>query len=291
MGGTRLAGCSGVRGGAYSSQIARAIAARGARRSSLDPAARGRIKSAVPVPAQFAGGHPARPTFQALRIAVNDELAQLSTRCPTRGIPGARRTAGRDLVYSLEDRMSSASSAARARGCVCPPDLPICVCGHEPEAELLNRRPWLRRRAKSPPTHDQGPRTCAPPASWRSRPHDAISAHPAGRGTKSKPTARSNGHRGGAREQTHRAAPPAGRLPHGASPDPSAASPGRSRHRRGGGLAAPPGRLRARHFTPARWRRSRRLITGCSTGLSAGAYLIPILGVLLRASSRCRSRC
>src|ERR1700739_2792794 len=99
------------------------------------------IKSAVPVPAQFAGGHPAKRTFQALRVAVNDELTQLENALPKAWEllgPGGRLAA--ISFHSLEDRLGQRFLAARARGCICPPELPICVCGREPEAELLTRR-------------------------------------------------------------------------------------------------------------------------------------------------------
>jgi 16S rRNA (cytosine1402-N4)-methyltransferase len=126
----------------YASQIARAIA-RERSRSELDTtqALVELVKSAVPTPAQFAGGHPARRTFQALRIAVNDELAQLDGALPAAW--DLLRPAGRLAAisfHSLEDRRVKRFMVARARGCICPPDLPICVCGHEPEAELLTRR-------------------------------------------------------------------------------------------------------------------------------------------------------
>ena len=126
----------------YASQIARAIArARGRHELSSTHQLVEVIKSAVPVPAQFAGGHPARRTFQALRIAVNDELAQLDAALPIAWellAPGGRLAA--ISFHSLEDRRVKRFLADRARGCVCPPEIPICVCGHDPEAELLTRR-------------------------------------------------------------------------------------------------------------------------------------------------------
>jgi 16S rRNA (cytosine1402-N4)-methyltransferase len=99
------------------------------------------IVAAVPAPARFAGGHPAKRVFQAIRIAVNDELAQLDAALPHAWEllrPGGR-FAGISF-HSLEDRRVKRFLADRAQGCICPPDLPVCACGREPEAELLTRR-------------------------------------------------------------------------------------------------------------------------------------------------------
>jgi 16S rRNA (cytosine1402-N4)-methyltransferase len=126
----------------YAGQIARAIGrARDRRPLASTQELVEVVKSAIPVPAQFAGGHPAKRTFQALRIAVNDELAQVDAALPLAWevlAPGGRLAV--IAFHSLEDRRAKRFLANRARGCVCPPEIPICVCGREPEAELLTRR-------------------------------------------------------------------------------------------------------------------------------------------------------
>lgn len=99
------------------------------------------VVSAIPTPARFAGGHPAKRVFQAVRIAVNDELGQLE-----RALPSAWESlavGGRLAVisfHSLEDRITKRFFADLAQGCICPPEFPICTCGREPLAELVSRR-------------------------------------------------------------------------------------------------------------------------------------------------------
>ncbi len=99
------------------------------------------IKAAVPAPARFAAGHPAKRTFQAIRIAVNDELGQIDAALPAAWnlLREGGRFAGISF-HSLEDRRVKRFLAARARGCICPPDLPVCACGRVPEGELITRR-------------------------------------------------------------------------------------------------------------------------------------------------------
>jgi 16S rRNA (cytosine1402-N4)-methyltransferase len=126
----------------YSHQIARAIV-RARRRDELSSTQQlvEAIKSAVPVPAQFGAGHPARRTFQALRIAVNDELTQLDDALPAAwDVLVAEGRFAAISFHSLEDRRVKRYLAQKARGCICPPELPVCVCGRVPEAELLTRR-------------------------------------------------------------------------------------------------------------------------------------------------------
>jgi 16S rRNA (cytosine1402-N4)-methyltransferase len=124
-------------------RYARSIAAEIARRRPLGTTSElvDAVRDAVPPAYRFGRGHPAKRTFQAIRIAVNSELESLD-----RGLaqawamlaPGGRL--GAISFHSLEDRRVKRLFSERARGCVCPPELPVCVCGHEPEAELITRR-------------------------------------------------------------------------------------------------------------------------------------------------------
>ncbi len=127
----------------YARQIVRAIV----RRRKETPYERtgelvDTIKASIPAPARFGEGHPAKRVFQALRIAVNDELGSLEAALPA--ALEMLRPGGRLAVisfHSLEDRIVKQFLREKERGCTCPPDFPVCVCGHEPELRAIERRP------------------------------------------------------------------------------------------------------------------------------------------------------
>jgi 16S rRNA (cytosine1402-N4)-methyltransferase len=139
----------------YAKQIARAIL----RRRREQPFERTgelveTIKAAIPAPARFGDGHPAKRVFQALRIAVNDELTALEDALPA--AVELLRPGGRLAVisfHSLEDRIVKRFLREQERGCTCPPDFPVCVCGNEPILRATPRRairPSSRETAANP---------------------------------------------------------------------------------------------------------------------------------------------
>jgi 16S rRNA (cytosine1402-N4)-methyltransferase len=138
----------------HAGRIAREIVAR--RPLSTTSELADAIRAALPPAARFGRGHPAKRTFQAIRIAVNSELDSLD-----RALPASwqlLREGGRLAAisfHSLEDRRVKRFLADRARGCICPPELPVCVCGRTPDAELLTRRPV----APSPEEVERNPRS------------------------------------------------------------------------------------------------------------------------------------
>ncbi len=126
----------------FSRQIAKAIV----RRRAEHPFERTAdlvevVRSAIPAPRRFGDGHPAKRVFQALRIVVNEELESVEQALPE--AVRLLRPGGRIAVvsfHSLEDRIVKRFFAAQVRGCTCPPDLPVCVCGKEPSMRLVTRK-------------------------------------------------------------------------------------------------------------------------------------------------------
>jgi 16S rRNA (cytosine1402-N4)-methyltransferase len=100
------------------------------------------VKGAIPAATRRTGGHPARRTFQALRIEVNGELSALETALPA--AIDALEAGGRVVAisyHSLEDRIVKRTFNDAANGCTCPPDFPVCTCGAEARLRILTRRP------------------------------------------------------------------------------------------------------------------------------------------------------
>mgnify|MGYP001435355028 CR=1 FL=1 len=107
------------------------------------------IKSAMPASALREKQHPAKRSFQAIRIAVNDELGAVD-RMVREAVPRLN-PGGRLAVisfHSLEDRIVKNALAAFAKGCTCPPDFPVCVCGKKPQVKLVNKKPIVSGAAE-----------------------------------------------------------------------------------------------------------------------------------------------
>jgi len=107
------------------------------------------IKAAIPASARRRGGHPAKRTFQALRIEANHELEALKTALDA--MPKWLNPGGRIAIisyHSLEDRLVKTKFKELAAGCICPPRTPMCVCGHQPVLRIVTGRPILPTEAE-----------------------------------------------------------------------------------------------------------------------------------------------
>ena len=113
------------------------------------------IRSAMPAQALREKQHPAKRSFQAIRIAVNDELGAVSRMM--QAAVGRLNPGGRLAVitfHSLEDRIVKSEMQQAARGCTCPPEFPVCVCGKKPLVKLVTRKPIV----SGPAELEQNPR-------------------------------------------------------------------------------------------------------------------------------------
>ena len=122
------------------------------------------IRGAMPAAALREKQHPAKRSFQAIRIAVNDELGSVSRmlqQAVPRLAPGGRLAV--ISFHSLEDRIVKSELAAAAKGCVCPPSFPVCVCGQRPQVRLVSRKPILPSQEEI----DEIPAPEAPSCAWR----------------------------------------------------------------------------------------------------------------------------
>jgi len=129
----------------YSKLIARAIVKKRAEKQ-IDTTFKlnETIISAIPAAARRETQHPSKRCFQALRIAVNDELSSISSMLSI--APTLLKPEGRLSVisfHSLEDRLVKRAFTASAKGCVCPRGTPVCICGVKPSLKLINRKPLV----------------------------------------------------------------------------------------------------------------------------------------------------
>ena len=107
------------------------------------------IRSAMPPAALREKQHPAKRSFQAIRIAVNDELGAVG-RVLEVAVPKLNRGGRLAIItfHSLEDRLVKNGMASNAKGCTCPPSFPVCVCGNKPKVKLISKKPIVSGEAE-----------------------------------------------------------------------------------------------------------------------------------------------